>query len=144
MTFWDSWRLVCRSSTLSGNTSELHGLPITTAERALADLASGLNDRDLDRATREALRLRVTTCARIHAMLAEAASRNRPRRLATLASSYARLPIADARSDAEAYAVAVGATSSTSSSSTARTVHRLPTDDAYDRPTRLLAIAPTH
>ena len=133
--------LVCRSSTLSGNTSELHGLPITTAERALADLASGLNDRDLDRATREALRLRVTTCARIHAMLAEAAPRNRPR---ALASTYARLPIADARSDAEAYAVAVGATSSTSSSSTARTVHRLPTDDAYDRPTRLLAIAPTH
>jgi hypothetical protein len=99
--------LVCRTSTLRGNTTALGGLPITTAERALADLAPGLDDRDLDRATREALRLGATTCARIHAMLAVAGPRNRPRRLARLAGDYARLPIARARSDAEAYAVAI-------------------------------------
>ena len=56
---------------------------------------------------REALRLRVTTCARIQAMLALAAPRNRPARLGALASRYARLPIARARSDAEAYAAAL-------------------------------------
>ena len=156
--------LVCRASTLRGNTTELRGLPITTAERALADLASGLNDADLDRATREALRLRVTTCARIHAMLAVAAPRNRPRRLATLASRYARLPLARARSDAEAYAAAfLDAANRPIPALNARiaghradleiqlrweragwTVDRLPTGDAYDRPERLLALAPTH
>lgn len=38
-------------------------------------------------------------------MLARAAPRNRPARLAGLAARYARLPIARARSDAEAHAV---------------------------------------
>ncbi len=99
--------LVCRSTTLAGNTTELQGLPITTAQRALADLAPGLDDDGLARAVREALRLRVTTCARIQAMLALAAPRNRPARLGALASRYARLPIARARSDAEAYAAAL-------------------------------------
>ena len=59
--------LVCRSLTLLGNTTTLAGLPITTAERALADLAPALDDRELARAVREALRLRVTTCAWIQA-----------------------------------------------------------------------------
>lgn len=97
--------LVCRSKTLAGNTTTLSGLPITTPERALADLAPGLDDRALARSTREALRLRVTTCARIQVTLARAAQRNRPARLAELAARYARLPIARARSDAEAHAV---------------------------------------
>jgi len=99
--------LICRSTSLAGNTTELRGLPITTAERALADLAPGLDDDALARATREALRLRVTTCARIQAMLVLAAPRNRPARLAVLARRYARLPISRARSEPEAYAVAL-------------------------------------
>ena len=40
-------------------------------------------------------------------MLAVAAPRNRPERLGALASRYARLPIARARSDAEAYAASL-------------------------------------
>ena len=91
--------LVCRSRTLAGNTTSLDGLPITTAARALADLAPGLDDRELARAVREALRLRVTTCARIQAMLAVATGCNRSGRLAEIAARYARLPIARARSD---------------------------------------------
>lgn len=57
--------LVCRATTLEGNTSTLNGLPITTVERVVADLAPSLDDRRLARCTREALRLRVTTCAHI-------------------------------------------------------------------------------
>ena len=97
--------LVCHSATLAGNTTMLDGLPITTAERALADLARGISEDALARCVREALRLRVTTCARIQAMIVRAAPRNRPSALAVLANRYARLPIARARSDAEAHAL---------------------------------------
>ena len=99
--------LVCHSATLMGNTTTLDGLPITTAERALADLARGITDDELARCVREALRLRVTTCARIQAMTVRSAPRNRPSALAVLANRYARLPIARARSDAEAHALEV-------------------------------------
>lgn len=95
--------LVCRSLTLPGNTTTLGGIPITTAARALADLTPDLDDRELARAVREALRLRVTTCARIQAMLLTANGSNRPTRLAELAGRYAQLPIARARSDPEAH-----------------------------------------
>jgi hypothetical protein len=97
--------LVCKSTTLPGNTTTVAGLPITTAERALADLARGLDDAAFARCVREALRLRVTTCARIQVVLARASGPNRPRRLRLLANRYARLPIARAASDPEARAV---------------------------------------
>ena len=99
--------LVCSSTTLAGNTTELRGLPITTAERALADLAPGLDDREFARCVREALRLRVTTCAQIQVMLLRAPARNRPAKLARLAAHYAHLPIARAASDPEAYALEI-------------------------------------
>lgn len=97
--------LVCRSRTLIGHTTDLGGLPITTAERALADLAHRLGGGEFARCVREALRLRVTTCARIQVMLARARGRNRPARLAALAERYARLPIAGTASDPEAHAL---------------------------------------
>jgi hypothetical protein len=99
--------LVCHSATLRGNTTTLAGLPITTAERALADITRGIDDREVARCVREALRLRVTTCARIQAMIMRSAPRNRPGSLALFANRYARLPIARARSDAEAHALEV-------------------------------------
>ncbi|MGZ6705918.1 MAG: hypothetical protein ACXVFN_03090 [Solirubrobacteraceae bacterium] len=99
--------LVCRSTTLSGNTTRLDGLPITTAERALADLARHLDRSEFARCVREALRLRVTTCARLQVSLIRAAPRNRPAALVVLAKRYARLPIARARSDAEAHALEI-------------------------------------
>jgi hypothetical protein len=99
--------LVCFSATLSGNVTHLDGLPITTAERALADMAHRMGMASFDRCVREALRLRVTTCARIQVMLARSSTRNRPRRLRLLAERYARLPIARAASDPEAYALAL-------------------------------------
>ena len=99
--------LVCRSLRLRGNTTHLSGLPITTAERALADLANRLTEDEFARCVREALRLRVTTCARIQVMLARSAGPARPRRLAELAARYARLPIARAASDPESHALAL-------------------------------------
>lgn len=67
--------LVCHSATLAGNTTMLDGLPITTAERALADLAGVISDGAIARCVRAALRLRVTTCARIQAMIVRAPTR---------------------------------------------------------------------
>jgi hypothetical protein len=99
--------LVSYSATLARHTTDLQGLPITTAERTLADLARGLGDDEFDRVVREALRLRVTTCARIQVMLARASGPNRPRRLRVLANRYAHLPIARAASDPEAHALAI-------------------------------------
>lgn len=96
--------LVCRSTTLAGNTTTKDGIPITTAERTLIDLAPNLNDKDLKRAFREALRLGATTADRITSIT----SLNTPRgtaRLKALAERYAHLPYARTRSDAEALAL---------------------------------------
>ena len=97
--------LVCRSTTLARNTTTKDGIPITTAERTLIDLAPHLNDKELKRAFREALRLGTTTTTKITASLT---SRKTPRgtaRLAELATHYAHLPYARTRSDAEALAL---------------------------------------
>ena len=70
--------LVCRSRTLAGNTTTLDGIPITTPERTLIDLAPHLRDRALARAVREACRLqidrrRATSSSRWPAIAAAAA-----------------------------------------------------------------------
>ena len=44
--------LVCRSRTLAGHTTTLDGIPITTPERTLIDIAPHLGNRDLARAVR--------------------------------------------------------------------------------------------
>jgi hypothetical protein len=99
--------LVCRSTTLQGSTTTLDGLPITTPERALADLARPLGADEYARCVREALRLKVTTCARIQVFLTRQTPRNRPRALTRLAARYARLPIARAASDPESHALEI-------------------------------------
>src|SRR5438045_4571887 len=50
--------LVFRSRTLDGDTTQIDGIPITTAERTLIDLAPELDDRAIGRMFREALRLK--------------------------------------------------------------------------------------
>src|SRR5438270_7762871 len=52
--------LVFWSKTLDGDTTQHHGIPITTAARALIDLAPHLPEKETRRAFREALRLKVT------------------------------------------------------------------------------------
>src|SRR3954468_24819770 len=53
--------LVYRSSTLDADCELLRGIPITTVERTLLDLAANVSPRARARAVREAIRLRLTT-----------------------------------------------------------------------------------
>src|SRR5215210_8561522 len=53
--------LVCRSRTLAGNTTSHRGVPITTPERTLLDVAPHVERRALARAVREACRLGCTS-----------------------------------------------------------------------------------
>jgi hypothetical protein len=92
--------LVFRSGCLDGQTTTHMGIPITTAERVLVDLAPGLDQKRLGRALREAVRLKVTTMDRV----LRCANDHLPGTgtLRPLAARYAKLPYARCRSDAEA------------------------------------------
>ena len=96
-----------RSKTLDGDTELREGIPITTAARTLIDLMPDLDDRQKRRATREALRLGVTTMAKIKAALERHAQRPGAPFLTALLTRYATLPYERTRSDAEAYALEI-------------------------------------
>lgn len=95
--------LVCRSKRIDH--TKLNGLPITTAERTLADLWPHLDDHRQRKALREALRLKCLTIKSLEAHLQAAAARNRPASLSRTAARYRTLQLYRCRSDAEAYAV---------------------------------------
>jgi hypothetical protein len=106
--------LVLRSSTLgpvAGSTSASRdiahdrGLPRTTIERTLVDLAPTLPARQLRKLFREALRLRRTTAPKVSATLARHPGRRGSAELRELADRYVRLPIDRCRSDGEAMAL---------------------------------------
>ena len=97
--------LVCRSRTLAGNTTTLDGIPITTPERTLIDLAPHLRDRALARAVREACRLQITRPSDLFIALARHRGRRGVARLHAAVSRYAGLPLHRTRSDAEALAL---------------------------------------
>jgi len=177
--------LVCRSRTLTGNTTALDGIPITTPERTLIDLAPHLSDRPLARAVREACRLRVTTPGELFGALNRHAGRRGTRRLHAAVSRYSGLPLHRTRSDAESLAlellrdagrprptvneriageeadlswaawrliveldgpqfhldIAENRRKQRTWEAAGWTVRRLPTDDVYLEPARLLALA---
>ena len=97
--------LVFHSTTLDGHTTTKDAVPITTAERTLIDLAPHLDDKQLKRAFREALRLKATTASRITASLTSLKTPRGGARLGHLATHYAHIPYARTRSDAEALAL---------------------------------------
>jgi very-short-patch-repair endonuclease len=99
--------LVRRSRTLAGNTTTLDGIPITTPERTLIDLAPHLADRALARVVREAIRLKTTTPSDLFIALARHRGRRGVRRLHAAVSRYAGLPLHRTRSDAEALALQI-------------------------------------
>jgi very-short-patch-repair endonuclease len=99
--------LVCRSRTLTGNTSTYDGIPITTPERTLIDLAAQLDARAIARAIREACRLQRTTPSELFVALARHRGRRGTRRLYAAVSRYAGLPLQRTKSDAEALALAL-------------------------------------
>ena len=176
--------LVCRSRNIEATT--LRGIPITTPERTLVDLAPQLDDRALARAVREAIRRKTTTPSELFIALARHRGRRGTRRLHAAVSRYAGLPLNRTKSDAEALALALlrdadrspvdnnkkiageeadliwrdhgviveldGPQFHLDASEDLRkqriweaagwTVRRLPTDDVYLHPERLLALAP--
>lgn len=97
--------LVSRSSTLAGEIVWHGGIPITSAERTLVDLAPRLHPQARAKATREAIRLGCVTAE----SLRDAVDRHRGRRgiahLRELADRYRHLPLERSRSDAESYAL---------------------------------------
>jgi very-short-patch-repair endonuclease len=177
--------LVCRSTWIEATT--LDGIPITTPERTLIDLAPSLHDRALARAVREAVRLKTTSPSDLFVALARNRGRRGTRRLHDAVSRYAGLPLHRTRSDAEALALERlrdagiaapvvnghfageeadlawpqsrliveldGAQYHLDASEDLRkqrlweaagwTVRRLPTDDVYLHPERLIALAGT-
>jgi hypothetical protein len=95
--------LVMRSRLMETTTHD--GIPITTPERTLIDLAAQLDARAIAKATREAIRLKNTTASSLLDALSKHPTRRGTAHLRELAHRYKDLPIARARSDAEAYAL---------------------------------------
>jgi hypothetical protein len=101
--------LVFRSRVLDGETTTLHGLPITTVPRTLLDLARDprLSNAALGRALREAVRLKVATLEAVAQFAIERCRRRGARRLLRACARYAGLPLERARSGAEIRALEI-------------------------------------
>jgi hypothetical protein len=99
--------LVYRSETLEDETTRLDGIPITTAERVLLDLATFLSRKALARAVREAVRLQHTSPPAIVDCLARHRGERGTGRLQRVLAAYAGLPLHRARSGSEVQALMV-------------------------------------
>jgi very-short-patch-repair endonuclease len=95
--------LVCRTRHLYATT--LDGLPITTAERTLADLWPRLDAKAQAHMLRNALRLKRLTIPSLAAHLASVSARQRPHSLTSRLQRHEALHLDRCRSDAEAAAV---------------------------------------
>jgi hypothetical protein len=177
---------VHRSSTLEGNTTVLNGVPITTIERTLLDIAPIVSEKALRRAVRVAVREDLTSLVAIGDAIGRAGAPRGSRRVASALARYADLPIERARSGAEIRAMEIlrdhgrelpqlnvrvageeadlvwrrhkeiveidGGPWHLDAGEDARkqavwegagyAVRRIPSDDVYEYPMRLLALAP--
>jgi Protein of unknown function (DUF559) len=98
---------VYRSVTLAGNTTTIDGIPTTTVERAIIEMAPYVDDRALARAVREALRTKCTTGADVLRAVDRHFARRGTRRVLRTLARYAGLPVDNARSGAEIRALMV-------------------------------------
>jgi very-short-patch-repair endonuclease len=99
--------LVYRSRLLAGETKRCDGIPVTTVERTLIDLAPRGPKKRTERNVREALRLGRTTTRDLAAALGRHRGRRGTRFLWELAERYGALPYTRTRSNAEAKALEV-------------------------------------
>lgn len=99
--------LIHRSESLEGDLTTLRGIPITTVERTLVDLAPTISDRAMARAVREAVRLEQTTLVQLGSALGRFRGRRGVRRLAATIARYAGLPLERVRSGSEVRALEV-------------------------------------
>jgi hypothetical protein len=98
---------VYRSLTLAGNTMTVDGIPTTTPERAIIEMAPYVDDSGLARAVREAMRMERTNAADLLGAVDNHARRRGTRRVLRTLARYAGLPINKARSGAEIRALMV-------------------------------------
>jgi hypothetical protein len=96
--------LVRYSQTLAGDTGAYDGIPVTSPERTLIDLAAHANPA---RALREALRLKLTTSYLMAVSLENHRTRRGTNRLRELNDRYSGIPYSRTRSNAEAKALEV-------------------------------------
>jgi very-short-patch-repair endonuclease len=94
--------VVSRSTRLAGETTVRDGIPITTPSRTLIDISSGLSERAVGRAFREALRLEVLTMSDLAQGLIRHRGRRGTRVLWDLTKRFSSLPYRRTRSNAEA------------------------------------------
>jgi hypothetical protein len=178
--------LVYRSLTLAGNTVTVDGIPTTTPERAIIEMAPYVDNAGLARAVREAMRIERTSAADLLRVVDNHARRRGTRRILRALASYAGLPVSKAKSGAEIRALMVLRQAGRSMPrlnhpiggeeadlswprerliieidggpfhqdvgedarkeavwrSAGWRVVRIPSDDVYDAPQRLLALAP--
>ena len=99
--------IVHRSSTLEGDCTTLHGIPITTVARTIVDLSASLSNKALARAVREAVRLHLVTIYELADAVGRHRCRRGSRRLASTIARYSGLPLERARSGAEIRAIEV-------------------------------------
>ena len=97
--------LVFRSSTLLGDCTTLHGIPITSAARTVLDLAAHISERALARTVRVAVRVRATSIGELADILGRHRGRRGAARLGKAVARYTGLPIERARSGAEVRAL---------------------------------------
>src|SRR3954454_13951833 len=96
--------LVSHSKTLDGNTTVHDGIPITSPERTLIDLAA---HTDPARPLREALRLKLLTPYSLAVSLDKHRTRRGTNKLRALNDHYSGIPYSRCRSDAEAKALEI-------------------------------------
>jgi hypothetical protein len=99
--------LVLRSTVLDGHTTRRRGIPVTTAARALIELAPQLDPKATGRAFREALRLKATSREQLRQTLDGHPGHRGTALLRELADRYASIPYGRTRSNAEARALEV-------------------------------------
>jgi very-short-patch-repair endonuclease len=100
---------VYRSLTLQGDLTDLDGLPITTPERTIMDLAGQrrMHPDRIARMVRDGIRLELTSVDTLFALLRRHRGERGVARLNVAASRYAGIPIRRTKSDAEALALTI-------------------------------------
>jgi hypothetical protein len=97
--------LICRSTTIAQDSTHLRGLPITTPERTITDLAASLDARSSLKLVREAVRLRRTSMHELAVHLGRSPNGRGTAALRAYVARHIRLPFHRCRSDAEARAL---------------------------------------
>jgi hypothetical protein len=93
--------VVYRSTTVAAESTDFRGIPITSPERTLLDLAKRSSLAALARGVREAIRLERTTLPDLATFTRERRRRIGARRLENVLVRYSGLPLERARSGAE-------------------------------------------